>query len=413
MRTLYAMAKRAGKAANDDGLAIAAAASESTPVVAHPVTMLEQIIGQQGAKQTLERAMKSGRVHHAWIFHGPMGVGKRSAAVAFAAALLDPTTSPDLGGNLAPEPDSEVQKLVKSGGGAHPDLHIITKELASLSREDTVRKGKQFGIAKEVIEEFLIEPAMRSRVMTAGGGDSRAGKVFIVDEAELMGVVQQNSLLKLMEEPPAGTVIILVTSQEERILPTVRSRCQRVSFSPLEEGEMNKWLSRRGGEAGLGAIEPEKRSWLLRFAAGSPGAAEVAIVNDLFAWDDAIKESLKLIEQGKFPIGLGEVLAKLIDERAAAWVKLHPEASKDGANKQWARRMLAFLSEDMRARLRLRMQVGGGKTAEAVEQDVSTARLMNAIDAISAAEGHLALNVNMGLLLDNLAAQMGAEPVGV
>ncbi len=384
---------------------MAAAAAESAPVVAHAVTMLDQIIGQQGAKQTLERAMKSGRVHHAWIFHGPMGVGKRSAAVAFAAALLDPTTSPDLGGNLAPEPDSVVQKLVKSG--THPDLHIITKELASLSRKDTVRNGKQMGIAKEVVEEFLIEPALKSRVMP---GQSRAGKVFIVDEAELMGPLQQNSLLKLMEEPPDGTVIILVTSMEERLLVTVRSRCQRVSFSPLEEGEMNKWLSRRGGEQGLGAIEPEKRSWLLRFAAGSPGAAEVAITNDLFAWDDALKDSLKLIEQGKFPIGLGETMSKLIDERAAAWVKQHPEASKDAANKQWARRMLGFLSEDMRARLRLRMQ---GKSAEAVEQDVTAARLMNAIDAISAAEGHLALNVNMGLLLENLGAQMGAEPVGV
>lgn len=378
---------------------------DAAAAAVHAITMLDGIIGQAGAKQTLERAMKSGRVHHAWIFHGPVGVGKRSAAVAFAAALLDPTTSPDLGGNLAPEPDSAVQKLVKSG--THPDLHIITKELAGLSRDDQVRKGKQFGIAKEVVEEFVTEPAGRSRAMP---GDSRAGKVFIIDEAELMSAISQNTLLKTLEEPPVGTVIILITSAEERLLPTIRSRCQRISFTPLEEGEMNKWLSRRGGEQGLGAIEPEKRSWLLRFAAGSPGAAEVAIVNDLFAWDDAMKDSLKLIEQGKFPIGLGETMAKLIDERAAAWVKLHPEASKDAANKAWARRMLGFLSEDMRARLRLRMQ---GKTAEAVEQDVSAQRLMNAIDAINAAEGHLALNVNMGLLLENLVAQMGAEAIGV
>ncbi len=399
------MAKRVSKSATEDMLAAVAAAGagDGAGVPVHGITTLEQIIGQAGARKTLERAMQSGRVHHAWIFHGPAGVGKRTAAVAFAAALLDPTTSPDLGGNLVPELDSAVQRLVRSG--THPDLHIITKELAAMSREDSVRKGKQFGIAKEVVEEFLTEPAGKSRMMTVGGGESLAGKVFIVDEAELLSAISQNTLLKTLEEPPAGTVIVLVTSAEERLLPTIRSRCQRVAFSPLEEMEMNKWLSRRGGEQGLGAIEPEKRSWLLRFAAGSPGAAEVAIVNDLFAWDDGLKEQLRQVEQGKFPIALGETMAKLIDERAAAWVKEHPEASKDAANKAWARRMLGFLSEDARARLRTRTQ---GKTGAAVEQDSGALRLMNAIDAISAAESHLAMNVNMGLLLENLAAQMSA-----
>jgi DNA polymerase-3 subunit delta' len=235
------MAKRVSKSAAEDLIAAATGAGDEPVAPVHGITTLDQIIGQAGAKRTLERAMQSGRVHHAWIFHGPAGVGKKTAAVAFAAAMLDPSTSADLGGNLVPEQDSAVQRLVRSG--THPDLHIITKELAAMSREDTVRKGKQFGIAKEVVEEFLTEPAGKSRMMP---GESRAGKVFIVDEAELLSPISQNTLLKTLEEPPAGTVIVLVTSAEERLLPTIRSRCQRVSFSPLEEGEMNKWLSRRG-----------------------------------------------------------------------------------------------------------------------------------------------------------------------
>ena len=72
--------------------------------------------------------------------------------------------------------------------------------------------------------------------------------------------------------------------------------------------------------------------------------------------------------------------------------------------------MLGFLAEDTRARLRLRAH---GKSASQMEQDVSAQRLLNAIDAISAAETHMAMNVNMGMLLENLVAQMSTEPVGV
>ena len=88
----------------------------------------------------------------------------------------------------------------------------------------------------------------------------------------------------------------------------------------------------------------------------------------------------------------------------------YDDATHDAANKAWGRRMLGFLSEDTRARLRMRTQ---GKTGSQVEQDAAAQRLLNAIDAISAAETHMAMNVNMGLLLENLVAQMSAEPVGV
>jgi DNA polymerase-3 subunit delta' len=400
------MAKRPAKSAGgDDGdsmLAPPPAPVETPPV--HALTMLDQVIGQAQARKVLQSALASGRVHHAWIFHGPAGVGKLTAAVAFAAALLDPTTAPDLGGNLAPEPDSPVQKLVREG--RHPDLHVITKELAAISRNDQVRKGKQQNIAKDVIEEFLIEPATKSRSLQ---GASPAGKVFIVDEAELMAPPSQNALLKTLEEPAPGTVIILITSAEERLLPTIRSRAQRVPFVPLEETDMLKWLSRRSGPAGIGAVEPGKRQWLTRFACGSPGAAEVALANDLFAWEQALKPALDQVEAGKYPIGAAAMMAAMVDERAAASVKGRPEASKDAANKAWARRLLSFVGEDLRSRLRARTVK---KTAAEVEADAAAQRLLNAIDAVAAAEGYLAMNVNLAMVVENLVAQMASEPIG-
>jgi DNA polymerase-3 subunit delta' len=154
-------------------------------------------------------------------------VGKFTTALAFAAVILDPSSQPDLSGVIEPDPESASQQLLAAG--THPDLHIITKELAVVSRVDSVRDSKQRNIAKAVLEEFLLEPAARTGSMNG----ALASKVFIVDEAELIDGVGQNSLLKTLEEPAPGSVIILVTANEERLLPTIRSRCQRVGFAPL------------------------------------------------------------------------------------------------------------------------------------------------------------------------------------
>jgi hypothetical protein len=117
-----------------------------------------------------------------------------------------------------------------------------------------------------------------------------------------------------------------------------------------------------------------------------------------------------MLERGQFPIPLGSEMARLIDERAAASVKGRPEASKDAANKAWARRMLGFVGEDLRARLRTRT---AGKSTAQIESDPSALRLMNGVDALSAAEGFLASNVNQTMVLENLVAQLSADSVGV
>lgn len=399
------MAKRAAPKLVSDDAAPGQSAEVAPP--RHPVTTLEQVFGQTGAKRLLQAAMASGRVHHAWIFHGPAGVGKRTAAVAFAAALLDPTLSTTLSGELAPEEGSQTQQLVRSG--SHPDLHVINKELAAISRDDKARDGKQITLAKVVIEEFVIEPAARSRVLSGKPGS--AGKVFIIDDADAMTVQTQNLLLKTLEEPPEGTVIILVSSAEDRLLPTIRSRCQRVAFVPLEDADMTRWLARRGdgtGSGGLGAVPPETRQWVLRFSCGSPGVAEAALENDLMAWEAAIGPKLDQVLGGRFVPSLGGEMAKMIDDRAAAVVKQNPDASKDAANKLWGRRMLAFVAEALRSRLRA---MTAGRAKDELETDIGVARVLSAIEAVQAAEGHLATNVNLALLLENLVAQMSAEPL--
>ncbi len=391
------MAKRSTKVASP---AFEAPAQAAGP--AHAVTTPDGVLGQRAAKQALHSAIQAGRLHHAWIFHGPAGVGKFTTAIAFAAAILDPTTSPGLSGELAPDPDSAVQRMVRAG--THPDLHVVRKELASLSRVDSVRKQKQSNLPVAVIEEFLLEPAAKTRVLR---GESIAGKVFIVDEAELMDSRGQNSLLKTLEEPYAGTVIILVTTFAEELLPTIRSRCQRVAFSSLADADMNDWLASSGLE-----VPPEQRDWLLRFAAGSPGAATLAVRCNLYVWHETLTPMLEAASRGEYTLELGEAMAKLVDEQAAAVAAADRLASKDGANKVWGRRMLAFVGEHVRGKLRARTATSKA-TPALLENDAPAQRALRSVEALSRAEMHLDRNVRLGAVFDNLAVQIAAEPTGV
>ncbi len=381
------MAKRTRKAA---AATVDAAPEESA--APYQFLSLDQILGQERAIASLRAALGSGRLHHAWIFHGPRGVGKFTTAVAFASILLDPTTTPDLGGELRPDPESETQRLIRAG--SHPDLHIVRKELAAVSREQSVRGSKQTVIPKEVVDEFLVEPAQRTRSVNT---NSMAGQVFILDEAELTQDRTQNSLLKVMEEPGAGTVIILVTSQEDRLLPTIRSRSQRIGFPPLPDEAMAEWLDRNASH-----VTGKQREWLLTFAAGSPGEAKLAIEHNLYEWHETLAPMLEAAitagqGRGAFPIELGGVMSDLIDQRAAAAVAGDKRASKDAANKAWSRRMLAFVAEHARTRLH-----GGSGDAGRLE---ATARI---IDAITDAEAQIQSNTNVKLVMENLAAQMAS-----
>lgn len=366
----------------------------------HNVTTLEGVFGQRLAKQTLESAMQAGRVHHAWIFHGPAGVGKFTTAIAFAAAILDPSTSPGLSGQLAPEPDSAVQRMVRAG--THPDLHIVRKELAAVSADPTIRTRKQSNIPVGVLDEFLLEPAAKTRVIR---GESMVGKVFIIDEAELLDLRGQNALLKTLEEPPEGTVIILVTTFPDELLPTIRSRCQRVAFMPLADEDMRQWFASSGLEAA-----GEQRDWLLRFAAGSPGAATLAAKCNLHGWHETLTPMLEAAARGEYALDLGETMAKLVDEQAAAVAAADKLASKDGANKVWGRRMLAFVGDHARAKLRARAS-SSKAIPEVLEADPAAQRALRAIDAVNRAEEHLERNVRLTTVFDNLAVQMSSEPV--
>jgi DNA polymerase III subunit delta' len=357
---------------------------------------LGDILGQPRAVATLRAAIASGRIHHAWVFYGSDGVGKFTTALAFASVILDPTSAPDLSGVIEPDPRSRVRHLIAEG--THPDLHVVTKELARYSDEKKIRDAKLITIPKDVIENHLLGPAALASNLPGG----MVQKVFIVDEAELLDrhggpYWVQNQLLKMLEEPPPGTVIILVTSYPERLLPTIRSRAQRVAFAPLDEPAMARWAkSAAAAVPELASLDDAARRWVLRFAAGSPGGAVMAARTGLYAWHTATADMLADLASGRrgaFPLGLGQAMWDLVDGWAAARVEAQPNASKDAANRAAARLMFRMVAESFREKL---------ASANHDEQ----ARALRAIDLLARAEQEADSNVQLSFVFENWAAQV-------
>lgn len=359
-----------------------------------PVPRFEDVLAQDQAISILRSALESERIHHAWIFSGPHGVGKCTTALAFASMLLDPTLQRDLTGRLAVDPDSRTQALLRAG--THPDLHIIRKELARYSDDSSTRSKKQTNIPIDLLREFMLggdtpNKSFESRAWKAS--QMGHGKVFIIDEAELLATAAQNALLKTLEEPPARTWIILVTSQEQNLLTTIRSRCQRVAFRLLPDEAMRAWLAPRAGM--LAADDAEA---VLRFAAGSPGRAQLAIDTGMHGWVRALDPMLDDAERGRPAPDLGATMHRLVDEWAADWVKRHTNASKESANIAGARYLFSYLGERSRARL-----------ARAVEQGNDPGDAQRAIEIIDDAGRQVASHVNLTLVMENLGAQLSVR----
>ncbi|MFZ4572770.1 MAG: hypothetical protein ACOYN0_00140 [Phycisphaerales bacterium] len=350
------------------------------------------MLGQGAARAVLERACGAGRVHHCWIFHGPAGVGKFKAALAFAAVLLDPTSRALPAGGFEPEPESPTQRLLRAG--VHPDLHVVTKELARFSDDERARLNKLITIPKAVILEHVIRPAELAPSIPT---DAIASKVFIIDEAELLdrsptNAPVQNSLLKTLEEPPARTVIILVTSNESMLLPTIRSRAQRVAFGLLGEQHMRRWMA---------TLDPapaaEEAQWLLGFASGSPGVFSSALEAGIFAWWQRLAPMLARIRAGAFVVEAGPTMSELVEAYSSDWVERFPQASKEAANHAAADWIYSILGYWLR-----------GELARAAGDHDQAARLLGAVECLRLAETQTASNVSSLFVMDSLAAGLAA-----
>lgn len=195
------------------------------------------------ARATLDEALASGAATGGWLLTGPRGVGKRTVADAFAAAHL--------GG--AASLDAVDEGLVsRVAGGGHPDLQVLT-------RQENEKTGKTYSVIR--VDDVR---AVNDRLFRTSATGRRA---VIVDTADEMNPSSANAILKSLEEPPSGTLFLLLSRAVGGLLPTIRSRCRIAALPPADEDVLVPWLTARAdaGEADARAAA--------RAAGGAPGRA--------------------------------------------------------------------------------------------------------------------------------------------
>ena len=228
------------------------------------------LLGQESAEQAFLAAWQSGRLAHGWVLSGPRGIGKETLAFRIARHVLASGT----GDRLACDPATPLFRRIAAGG--HSDLFYLARQV----NEKTGKLRSEIGIDDARALCALL-------ALTPGEGEWR---VAIVDGAEEMTRNAANAILKVLEEPPARALLILVSHAPGRLLPTIRSRCRFLPLQRLDDTSLRTVLAPL--LAGLPADDAEL---LLALAEGSPGralalheAGGVALYRDLLGLLDTL-----------------------------------------------------------------------------------------------------------------------------
>jgi DNA polymerase-3 subunit delta' len=207
------------------------------------------LLGHAPVEAMLAEAMRSGRMHHAWLLTGPEGVGKATLAFRFARRLLAGVPQ---GATLAMDPGEKVFRRVAAG--SHADLLTIERAW------DAKRKR----LRGEIVVDDVRRISAFMHLTPAEGG----WRVVVLDGAEDLNRNAANALLKVLEEPPPRAILLLVCSAAGRLLPTIRSRCRRLRLAPLDDAVMADLLARY-----LPDTAEEERGRLVTLGEGSIGRA--------------------------------------------------------------------------------------------------------------------------------------------
>ncbi len=211
------------------------------------------IVGQDRAVEQFSSAWQSRKLHHAWLLAGPKGTGKASFADAAARRVLADAAGPSSETpGIETSQDHPIVKLVEAG--SHPDMRrlqrLVNEKTGNLARNISVDQVRELG-------EFLsLTPALSP------------WRVVIIDTVDELETSGANALLKILEEPPANTIFLLVSHAPGRLLPTIRSRCRRLDFQPLDDEAMTSILKAQAAD--MTAAERER---IIAMSFGSAGRA--------------------------------------------------------------------------------------------------------------------------------------------
>jgi len=243
--------------------------------------VFDDLVGQERVGAFLRTAVESERVSHAYLFVGPPGSGKGTAAKALACAVL----CDDNGCGTCGE-------CYRVRRGAHPDVHFIAPEGAAGYLADQVR---------DIIRDVSLKPIDGSH------------KIYIVKSADMFNDASANAFLKTLEEPPDDVIIVLAAHSFDAVLPTIASRCQIVRFRRIPPSESTAILVAKTGAdpeeaaaalAAAGGVVARARDFLASPPRREARAAILRILKDLsFADDlDALVAARELLAAVKAPL---------------------------------------------------------------------------------------------------------------
>lgn len=335
----------------------------------------ERIRGHDAARDHLLAAHGRGRLAHAYLFVGPPGVGKRLFAVELTKALLcDRPPAPLTACDTCPS-------CAQVAAETHPDFFTVrTPEDKHELPVDAVR---------EFCGKLGLKPARGPR------------KVGIVEDADDFNEESANCFLKNLEEPPPGSVLILLATSAERQLPTILSRCQIVRFHPLPDDALRAVLADRG------VTDLARVGRLIRLSGGSPGQALALNDGALWAFRETLVNGVTAAKPD--PVGF-----------AVAWVRFVEEAGKESAaQRERASLVVRLLMDALRSALRL--AVGAGNDAEPAEAEklrrlaerIGPDLLADLLEACTEADYQIDRKVQLVLVIESLADKLCRLPATV
>ncbi|TFF27889.1 DNA polymerase III subunit delta' [Jiella endophytica] len=207
-----------------------------------------QLFGHRAIFAEMVESWRSGRMHHAWLLQGPAGIGKASAAFAFARLLAGAATLDEPDATIAFATSDPVYRQIAIG--AMPGLIHLTRP--------PVERGTGFRT------QITVEEVRRLGRFFHATSSSEGWRIAIVDPADDLNRNAANALLKLLEEPPARSLFLIVNHTPGRLLATIRSRCRLARFEPLADDEMTRALAAFGH-----SLDPAEAETIVKAAEGS------------------------------------------------------------------------------------------------------------------------------------------------
>ena len=234
----------------------------------------KSILGQSQPKKILTNALQNSSIAHAYLFYGQESIGKKKLAIALAKALNckgpDPLDACD-----------ECESCLKIERGVHPDFFFIEPIKSTPTSREAVIKIETI---RELQKKLAYLPYEGKT------------KVVVIDSADLLNHQAANSFLKTLEEPPTSTVLILISSNPHRLLPTLLSRCQGIQFHRLSSSDIRKIIQSQLQEAGESLTESE----LDFHAQRSHGSVDKALAENSTEMEVLREELLEVLEKVSF-----------------------------------------------------------------------------------------------------------------